>query len=616
MNSENYLKMKLPEFADKLDGKGYFLSVDELFEEKNKVKLRNAVNNISNGDAEPAYIVGVIDVSWNKSAKTGILFTGTTIYIHRDKGQNQVIDLRQLQSVNFEEKTINDDNKTQKVRVLKYVIEDNEVEIKDTENEFPLEELAEILNGILNETDSITSTEQNLTLNQLSDEAILSYLKFVEAYYSEYRSKEKAMRTLASLMASIGLTPDNTVSEEFQKYRLDNIKKPTSEELFSDLKENIPEGSREEIFASIIDNLVLIKDVEELDNWKNDQSLLDLANKLNVDERQIEFSVRNAKNNLRILKEPLTDDDISEMKVQLVRFGSSVGASLGALLVTGGAVGAFGETAIITISTGGLAAAAIGIGAASVAAYKGVEYLTTTDAKTKYQMRIDFLNKNIKKLNDGQGFLLQDINYLMDKLAGIMDSKDALQAKYDQAKVILKRAKMRSNAAKAAQRETSYMEREALIAKLPTEINPEKVHDLVQAKSPSQRLETRILANYEPVTDEEKNDVFYLKPTITTEEANQLADDLIVIEYNKLASAANVKQVVKKENLKQTADNIKDAVTADKLKQTAHSSVEGAKEFIKGEEVKELKENAGEGLNIMKKGAQKGFSKFAKRFKG
>ncbi|MDU0406867.1 hypothetical protein ML8HA_02699 [Lactococcus lactis] len=79
------------------------------------------------------------------------------------------------------------------------------------------------------------------------------------------------------------------------------------------------------------------------------------------------------------------------------------------------------------MSTGGLALAAVGIGAAGIAGYEGLQHLISANGKEKYAIRNELLQRaTFIRLTRAQQFLMADINEFTEEMNSLMNDKDAI----------------------------------------------------------------------------------------------------------------------------------------------------------------------------------------------
>lgn len=428
-----YFKEKLDKLIP-LDGINIYGTRELQDNEKNKKQLKNSAKIIGKG-IDTSKIIGLFDMSFFNDGKEGALFTGTDIYIRESFSELIHIKLNELNEIKYQLSVeTNEKGKEKKIHHLIYMdnekVNDFTSTINDTGNLY--KQVVEVLSEFNEKVENISSTEQDLALDSLGDEAILTYLKIVFQYLNSDRVIERReMLNMAGLLNQLDVSSE--IDNNFREYRFNNGKEGDNISLLVDeLKVYVPEGSQDTIFQSLINDLLVMKNDKELADWESDIYLLNLIKILGVSKDKVEFFVRTQILTNRQINERLEDGQIKELSKQVLGFGAGAGASLAALTATGAVVGAFGEfglgaLAIATMSTGGIALAAAGIGAAGIAGYKGIDYLTSANGKEKYAIRNELLQNGVKKLIGAQQFLLNDINIYVEQMNDILYKKNGLK---------------------------------------------------------------------------------------------------------------------------------------------------------------------------------------------
>ncbi|MFR0617849.1 hypothetical protein ACLUWF_06680 [Limosilactobacillus mucosae] len=359
------------------------------------------------------------------------------------------------------------------------------------------------------------------------------YLKVIYLYLnSDNDFSEKDFRNYAEIETRLNVSEE--VDTEMRQYRFSNSNDNIFDE-FTELENLIPEGSRDLILQSLINDILSTFDDEKLDSWKDDEILLKMAEKANISEDKVSLIATSQKFNHDLMDDKLTRDEYKE-RLQKIK---EISASLGVSSVTSVAT-------LALIGTGGLGLATLGVGAASVAAYKGVKRLIKSNDKES--MRSEMLQNKIKKLMGSQSLILKDINYLSDAIIQISyreselskqltDSEQQLSGMEEQIDQLLQTIKKFSSAGTKVDAERRERERQLIIAKLPAQINFEKLHDLVTSHTLGKDIESQILKSYDEAGK--------LQSGQSLAELEALSKMLDSIEYNKKVTAANAKSVAK-----------------------------------------------------------------------
>lgn len=538
MNSESYIKQALEQLPPNDDARIY-TSQELQNNDKNKKRLLNSAKVIGQG-IEAGNVIGLIDISLFHDGKEGTVFTGTDEYVRESFAKVIHINLENFDDIEYKQTVVvNEKGKEKKTYHLSFT-EDGE--LKEYTSEVALtgvayELTAEVLADFNSVVKDVESTEQDVTLEELGEDAVLAYLKVVYRYLkADGKIEHREMLNIASLLAQLEVS--DSLEEAYRDYRFDNDNPEDMATAVDNLKLLVPEGSQQTIFQSLINDLLGMKDDEGLETWENDTDLSQLMDLLSVTKEQAEFFVRNQQLNNRQIKERLEDDQVKDLAKQLAGLGAGAGASVAALAATGAAVGAFGtyglgSLAIATMSTGGLALAAVGIGAAGIAGYKGIQYLTSANGKEKYAIRNELLQSHVLRLTRAQQFLMSDINRFTEEMNALMADKDAITTQYDKIKSKLIQISETTKAGQLAKTGATDLTREQILSELPAELNEDKLNDLLKTRASGEKIANFIKTAY---PDNKLNE------NLSTRDLERLQAVLTQIEYGKVATVANVKE--------------------------------------------------------------------------
>ena len=538
MNSESYIKQALEQLPPNDDARIY-TSQELQNNDKNKKRLLNSAKVIGQG-IEAGNVIGLIDISLFHDGKEGTVFTGTDAYVRESFAKVIHINLENFDDIEYKQTVVvNEKGKEKKTYHLSFT-EDGE--LKEYTSEVALtgvayELTAEVLADFNSVVKDVKSTEQDVTLEELGEDAVLAYLKVVYRYLkADGKIEHREMLNIASLLAQLEVS--DSLEEAYRDYRFDNDNPEDMATAVDNLKVLVPEGSQQTIFQSLINDLLGMKDDEGLETWENDTDLSQLMDLLSVTKEQAEFFVRNQQLNNRQIKERLEDDQVKDLAKQLAGLGAGAGASVAALAATGAAVGAFGtyglgSLAIATMSTGGLAVAAVGIGAAGIAGYKGIQYLTSANGKEKYAIRNELLQSHVLRLTRAQQFLMSDINRFTEEMNALMADKDAITTQYDKIKSKLIQISETTKAGQLAKTGATDLTREQILSELSAELNEDKLNDLLKTRASGEKIANFIKTAY---PDNKLNE------NLSTRDLERLQAVLTQIEYGKVATVANVKE--------------------------------------------------------------------------
>lgn len=538
MNSESYIKQELEQLQHN-DNARIYTSQELQNNVKNKKRLINSAKVIGQG-IESGNVIGLIDISLFHDGKEGTVFTGTDAYVRESFAEIIHINLENFDDIGYNQTVVvNEKGKEKKTYHLSFT-EDGILKEYTSGNDstgVAYKLTAKVLSDFNSVVKDVKSTEQDITLGALGEDAVLAYLKVVYRYLkADGKIEHHEMLNIANLLAQLEIS--DSLEKEYRDYRFDNDNPEDIATAVDNLKAVVPEGSRQTIFQSLINDLLGMKNDEGLENWENDTDLSQLMNLLPVTKEQAEFFVRNQQLNNRQIKERLEDGQVKELVKQLVGIGTGAGASLAALAATGAAVGAFGTyglgtLAIATMSTGGLALAAVGIGAASIVGYEGFQYLMSANGKEKYAIRNELLQNHVVRLTRAQQFLMADINEFTEEMNALLADKDDIATQYDKIKAKLIQISETTKAGKLAKIGATDLAREQILSELPAELNEDKLNDLLKTRASGEKIANFIKTAY----PENK-----LNKDLLLRDLKQLQVVLTNIEYGKVATVANVKE--------------------------------------------------------------------------
>ena len=538
MNSESYIKQELEQLQHN-DNARIYTSQELQNNVKNKKRLINSAKVIGQG-IESGNVIGLIDISLFHDGKEGTVFTGTDAYVRESFAEIIHINLENFDDIGYNQTVVvNEKGKEKKTYHLSFT-EDGILKEYTSGNYstgVAYKLTAKVLSDFNSVVKDVKSTEQDITLGALGEDAVLAYLKVVYRYLkADGKIEHHEMLNIANLLAQLEIS--DSLEKEYRDYRFDNDNPEDIATAVDNLKAVVPEGSRQTIFQSLINDLLGMKNDEGLENWENDTDLSQLMNLLPVTKEQAEFFVRNQQLNNRQIKERLEDDQVKDLVKQLAGIGTGAGASLAALAATGAAVGAFGTyglgtLAIATMSTGGLALAAVGIGAAGIAGYEGLQHLISANGKEKYAIRNELLQSHVIRLTRAQQFLMADINEFTEEMNSLMNDKDAIATQYDKIKAKLIQISETTKAGKLAKIGATDLTREQILSELPAELNEDKLNDLLKTRVSGEKIANFIKTAY----PENK-----LNENLSTRDLERLQAVLTQIEYGKVATVANVKE--------------------------------------------------------------------------
>lgn len=385
-------------------------------------KLVNASVSIAE-NTDPNTIIALIDTSILSNGKAGVVFTGNEIFIKQGFEQSQKVPFKNLQNADYDSETsISNKGKVFEYQKVTVNYQNGESIILSSQKygkDIPYKFLAKFFAEFDSNVDEVVSKNQVVQLSQMNPEIIKLYFRIIIAYLKDDDGiiDSREYKELVSLMTKVKVT--KAIAKELREYRFDNKEVYSIEELIDELKSAVNNADYSE--AAVEQSLgmdIITMNSDKLDELKKDEVLMRNLNRLNISDKQINFTVRKIKTEKQILEKRLTDSQVKEAASELAAVASGAGVSLGALAVTGAisgsGVGLSAGIAAITgapVSSGGLV---LGL-AAGYGAYKGIKYLAGTGEAEKFGIRIQALQEKIKQLRVANSYIIEDINWLSNK---------------------------------------------------------------------------------------------------------------------------------------------------------------------------------------------------------
>lgn len=506
------------------------------------------LQKIFSNEINPTMVLGIIDTSILHNGTKGFVFTGEKMYMNGNTKETILLD--NMEAVEMTKVNVNEDNKE-----LEPSFEDgisiayNGKKEKKVFRGFPLEPIFRILKTICEKVQLFEESNQRIKQENLSNMGKANFIKIAVNYLlsdDDYIDSEE-YASLVSLISENNY--DEETFDELRQYRIGDSEIQNTQELIDELMEEVPKGSREAISLNLINSLLILRK-NTVANWGEDIFINQVQEYLEISTSKIQFLVNQILNEIKIEKERLSDDKISEIASTSMAAGSAVGIPFAALAATGAITGWGGASggllALGLASTGSMIAGITAIGAASFGVYKGVRYLTGSKTTEKYLYRQKKLQLSLVLQQKTTNNLIQDINWLTMKLDNIVNLKDkvinenhTLQEQFDELKNIVKKIKQVSTAAKVSEEKRINDEKELLLTQLPEKLDVNKL-EMLGGKNIDWDKEAQFVYNVYELSNEE----YLLNKESNVQFYNLALDTLNRIEYDKTSS--NIENTMKK----------------------------------------------------------------------
>lgn len=521
--------------------------------------LNNAVLSISESKADPDVVIAVVDTSLLNSCKAGVLFTGDSLFFKGTLGSSIQI---KYEDIGLAEekitKTKKDDGTIIETKTLLIQGKDGS-ELYNKNDIFDLNLLAKIITEIIEEGASageggevevFKNTNQVLPLSDCESIIKQSYIKII----CNYALSDDGIIDSREYSEIYSIMVRNDYSNEdrmiVRAYITGESDKDSVDNLISTLNEKVPEGSRDALMKSIVKDLVYINHVKgnELDTWKNNNFICDIAKKLDVTTEQIDLITNSIQNDEDIIAKRKSDTEIEKSIKEIAAKGASVGVPLAALYFSGTVgFGAAGITSgLATLGMGGVlgfSSMVTGIGVVvitGVLAYNGVKKLTGAKELENNKVREMLIQGVIKNLQKSINYLIEDVNYISCELIQALENQANDEEKISKLKKLLQTFIDASN---ISSQSLLVNAKESIIAKLPVKLDKTRFDELTSEPT-KQKLRPFVYQMY-PETEETVKSgdsqktikiykIDYSKETEYYEKLYQILDTL---EYFKLSTA-------------------------------------------------------------------------------
>ena len=429
MNINSYIKKNI----GKLGKKDKDVYISPSIPER---KLKNVIKSF---ECEDFYknIVAIYDNTVFGAADEGLVFTGERMIYKAAFEKPMTIYYKDLKDVKYVKKT---ENKKTEEYVIFYFKDGSELIFnKSFVGDFTYKAFSELLNGIIQFG---RFTESNLLkeIAEMSEEIKILYLKILTnmAYSDDNEVDKKELAELFLLMTRIKMSTKSRYLLREYIVNISDENREKTEKLLIDIRnymEDIENGSYENLEISLIKDMINLyfSTKTSKENYKNisinDIKFIKLYRQFfDINDKQLEFIVESIKNDYALLYEDVQDDVVKKQMKELIAKGGAVGVPLAAIYISGSVIG-FSAAGI----TSGLAALGLGLGMTGgiaavailgVLTYKGVKYITGADEVEKYKFKEMMLQDVIKQMQKTMSFIIEDVNFLINKLNVMIESHD------------------------------------------------------------------------------------------------------------------------------------------------------------------------------------------------
>lgn len=527
-------------------------------------KLNNAVTGITKNSIDPQVVIAILDTTLFGNSKNGFVFTGDSLFYKGLLGESQIIKYENIKDCKKNTKVTKKEDGTTKESyslMIKSKSGENDLEISDA---FDYDAVANLITEITcsnddNEEQQFKNENQVVPLSDSSKIVKDSYIKLICNFcladdnvidpieYSE----------IYNLMVRNAFSADERVS--VRAYMNEEETKKENSELIDFIKNEVSEATFSVITNSLIKDLLYInyKKNNNLGSWKTNDFILTIMETFNLFDDKVSLMQATIQNDEDIIAKRKNDTEIQKDMKDLVAKGAAVGIPIAALYFSGSIVGlsAAGITSgLAQLGMGGLlgfSPMVTGIGAAiliGVVAYNGVKKFTGAKDLENNKQRELMIQTAIKNLQKTNNYLIEDVNYISDKLFNAIESNDYNSELIQKLKKILQSY---ISATKISGSSLINNEKESVIVRLPEKLDKLRFDELTSEPT-KQKLRPFIYEVYKE--EQETSDsrvtktVYRIDYNLETEYYEKVYQIFETLGYLKLGTAvtASVSGMAKK----------------------------------------------------------------------
>lgn len=395
-------------------------------------KLNNAIKAFAY-EGNHANVVALLDNTVFGSGKDGLLFTGEQLIYRGAFADPIAIGFDTIASVEHVQTIVG--NKQDKIEHSIAVArkDGSRVEIRALlDCDYPA--LVAVLQGALEGFDEFKEERQLIPIDEMGEAVKLAYLKVIvnAALDDDDIVDEREFAEILLLMTRLDLSPDSRFS--LRSYMTGGETLAPLPALLEQLDRECPSGQIRTLHVSLVKDLINlhfckggagINDFEFLRKFRAD---------FQVTDADIDLAVMAIRADREMLTQDMSDDQIVSTLKLLSAKAAAVGTPIAAIYLSGSVVGlsAAGLTSgLATLGMGGflgLSSMTTGIGVAvllGVGVYAGVRKLTGANELSRAKYRELMLNEVIKQTQTTISLVIQDINYLTDRLTQTLQNHGA-----------------------------------------------------------------------------------------------------------------------------------------------------------------------------------------------
>ena len=537
-NINVFIKENIKSIGDRIYILGYHHDQNHNLDEK---KLNNAAIAFNCEDNYKS-IIAVYDNTLMRSGKDGILFTGKKM-VHKEYGD---FEYEKIQSV--EHKYIVTVDAKNKENVEEYILITKDNKQYKFEKLFGInyKEFAKFLNIIINKFDNFEEEEQLKALEEMSEDIKVVYLKIIVnmTFIDDQNIDDKELAEILLLLSRI--TNDKETRFNIRSYiselSLENME--SVESLVNTLKNEVQSSHIKSILFSLVKDLINVYYSTRENKTREFQFLNEYKELFGVTKEDIDIAFTAVESDHKMLNENLDDTQIEKIMKDMLSKAGAAGVPLAAIYISGSVVGmsAAGITSgLATLGLGlGMTGGLVVVGLISIATYKGLRHLTGANELDKYKTRELMLQEVIKQTQKTISMLIEDINYIVQKLNNLLLNHSEQTEKIQKLVTIIAQYQ---NTIKAIDDKSRNYQNKVNRLTCPTKLDISRLESMT--KEPTKRpLFDFIVSNYEKKKvkrDGVESIEYVLKPKVETSVLEKMGKVFEVLGYFEMTNIAKDK---------------------------------------------------------------------------
>lgn len=507
-------------------------------------KMNGSIKGVAQNSVSPNQVLLVLDATLLGAGSDGILLSNEAIYLKDSSSKPESIKYTEIEEVKYEKIVTNNKKGKEEVSENVLIIGAGQA-IKVISSCVNCKDFAILINSLAASSHSSNSKKGALERKPLEDMPIdirKAYVKVIINYFLSDDEKIDEME-YSQLYSLIGRLKFNA----HERFELSDYHKNPEETqvLVNDLLEQVYDFVKQEIVYSLAKDLIFIHGRTKGTKYTASEFITTFAKDYNISDEQMIFLKKAIENDEKIYDDNVDDSGLEKGFRTIASSAAAVSVPLMAVYFSGSVIG-LGATGI----TSGLAALGLGgvFGFSSMAtglgailiiglgAKMGIEHLTGQGEVDKRKRKEALLLEVKKQLQRSINMLIEDINFIVEKLSLAFEKSDELQYKLGHSETVVGqlvgRLSVLSASSQVLIKDRDAAELYAIRQGVPRQLDVPRLEALTNEPT-TQELCTLVLDCYD-----KKEDIYSLKGNISLEKIKSLSTVLHGLGYFSVAGLA------------------------------------------------------------------------------